>query len=451
MNNFNETTQNTKKKFIGTKTLVAILMVVILLLGFAGGYYFYYFTKVDVVTNSELMQIIRENGIDARKDGDGKFLSDDEEAKIIVDTLLADDLYRKYYTKEEYQKYLSEGDGNYVGIGVSFIEDTTVYRVIGNSPAMKAGIIAGDVIKEGCKVVNGAEQYTSFANLDALQEFLKTLGEGDKAKFKVERNGAMLIEPLTVIKSEYVASYVTYVDNQEMITVMEDQDENFKHTGKSNPSLDNKTAYIALTQFQGDAAEQFINALNYAKEKGRKKLIIDLCDNGGGKLSVLTKIASYLLYNKNKSQTIIAIEESRSAQTNEIRHSYTDSVTSSNNYDKENIEKIVVLANNNTASASECLLLAMLYYGSADFDNNFNEAQNVVIVEGSLGARTYGKGKMQTTYKLKSGAAIKLTTANLYAPDGETSINGTGITTTAENVVSSQQMAISRAIELMTA
>lgn len=450
MNNFNDT-KTTKKKVIGFKTVIAILMVVVLLIGFTAGYYFYRFTKVDVVSNSELMQIIRENGIDATKNIDGKFLTQDEEARIIVDTLLADDPYRQYYTKEEYQAYVAEGNGDYEGLGLVFVGDNTIFKTIGNSPAMRAGIIKGDVIKEGCIVNGGTENYVSFDNFDALSDFLDTIKLNDTVKFKIERNGVMMTNPISITKKEYEASYVTYKDNQKMVAFMEDEEDNYVNNSQCMAELDDNTAYIGLAMFQGDAGEQFANALEFAKNRGRKKLIIDLCDNGGGKLSVLTEIASYLIYNNNKAQTIIAIEESKSAQDNQIRHSYTDSVTSENNYDKQNIEKIVVLANNNTASASECLLLAMLHYGQADLDNNFTDAGNVVIVDGPLGARTYGKGKMQTTFKLKSGAAIKLTTANLYAPDRETSINSVGITTTPENVVSTHSDAIARANALINA
>jgi carboxyl-terminal processing protease len=449
MNNFNDA-KTAKKKVIGFKTIIAILMATVLLIGFTAGYYFYHFTKVDIVSNSELMQIIRENGIDATKNVDGKFLTQDEEAQIIVDTLLADDPYRRYFTKEEYQAYVAEGNGDYEGLGIATINNT-VFKTIGNSPAMRAGLLKGDVIRAGCIVNGGAENYIPINDADSLDSFLNTIKLDDTVKLKIERNGTMMADPISITKKAYEASYVTYKDNQKMIAFMADEEDNYVNNSQCMPELDNNTAYIGLAMFQGDAAEQFANALEFAKNRGRKKLIIDLCDNGGGKLSILTEIASYVIYNKNKAQTIIAIEESKSAQDNQIRHSYTDSVTSENNYDKQNIEKIVVLANNNTASASECLLLAMLHYGQESIDNNFTDAGNVVIIEGPIGARTYGKGKVQTTFKLKSGAAIKLTTANLYAPDRETSINGVGITTTPENVVSTYSDAIARANVLINA
>jgi carboxyl-terminal processing protease len=83
-----------------------------------------------------------------------------------------------------------------------------------------------------------------------------------------------------------------------------------------------------------------------------------------------------------------------------------------------------VLANENTASASECLLGVLVHYGDVLKNNS-----DVILEMNEEGAyRTYGKGIMQTTYMLLSGGALKLTTAKIYWPDGETSIHGVGFT-----------------------
>ena len=91
--------------------------------------------------------------------------------------------------------------------------------------------------------------------------------------------------------------------------------------------------------------------------------------------------------------------------------------------------KIAVLADENTASASECLIGAMLDYGTLTRDA-------LVITETNGVARTYGKGIMQTTYvNFTHGDALKLTTAYIFWPQSHTSIHGIGITTTPENEV----------------
>lgn len=86
--------------------------------------------------------------------------------------------------------------------------------------------------------------------------------------------------------------------------------------------------------------------------------------------------------------------------------------------------EIYVAANGNTASASEALIGAMISYGTIGFDDIF-----ITDTVGQGSARTYGKGIMQTTfYNRVTGEAAKLTTAQIYWPNG-TCIHGTGITT----------------------
>ena len=83
-----------------------------------------------------------------------------------------------------------------------------------------------------------------------------------------------------------------------------------------------------------------------------------------------------------------------------------------------------VLANENTASASECLLGVLVHY------KELLKSESDVILEKNAQNqyKTYGKGIMQTTYKLLSGGALKLTTAKIYWPDYKSSIHGVGFT-----------------------
>lgn len=85
--------------------------------------------------------------------------------------------------------------------------------------------------------------------------------------------------------------------------------------------------------------------------------------------------------------------------------------------------RIYAAGNGNTASASEALLGAMISYGTLGYGDIF-----VTQTAGEDSARTYGKGIMQTTFRNgATGEAIKLTTAEIYWPNG-VSIHGKGIT-----------------------
>ena len=170
------------------------------------------------------------------------------------------------------------------------------------------------------------------------------------------------------------------------------------------------------------------------KERGRENLILDLRNNGGGSLSKLIDIASMLIYNDGEQNTVIAISQKRNGQ--EVF------ATRRNEY-FSNIKKISVIANVNSASATECLIGAMLHYG-----DGFSQDRLVIEEHPTEGARTFGKGIMQTTYWMIKGGAIKLTTGKMFWPDNKTSIHQIGITTTAKNSVPSIN-ALSRAIECL--
>ena len=188
----------------------------------------------------------------------------------------------------------------------------------------------------------------------------------------------------------------------------------------------------------GDADTQFGGALDLMKTKGKTKLILDLRGNGGGRVDVLCKIAGYLIYNGGQRKNPIAFSQAKQSQ--DIYY------TNFNKYNVQ-IKKTVVLADKNTASASECLIGAMLFYGKPQIDGNFSMDNLVISKDAKGNATTYGKGIMQTTFRLYSGEAIKFTTAKLYQPDYETCIQGVGITTTEINQVEDFN-AINRAIEI---
>ena len=157
------------------------------------------------------------------------------------------------------------------------------------------------------------------------------------------------------------------------------------------------------------------------RTRGKSKLILDLRDNGGGFMDILSAISSYLVYGENKNALV-----SYAVHKNGGTESF---YTAGDNFNRD-ITSIAVMANINTASASEALIGAMLYYGRA-FDTT-----KLVIEKNSQGvARTYGKGIMQSTFQFLEGDAIKLTTAYVYQPDKTTCIQGKGIVVTGENAV----------------
>ena len=160
---------------------------------------------------------------------------------------------------------------------------------------------------------------------------------------------------------------------------------------------DGNIGYILLQTFDEGAAEEFIEKYNELKNKGAKKLIIDLRYNTGGLLEECVSIADYML---DKDDVILTAIDAEGREES---------------YKSENIEKpidtdIVVLVNDYSASASEVLAGALKDNGEATI----------------VGEKTYGKGVIQNVFTLADGSKLKLTISEYLTPSG-TRINKIGI------------------------
>lgn len=417
--------KNLKKKiFIGIAT--ALIVAISFTLGF--------FTRIWTMSEKERTVAWVISMIDGHyyceEEGKVKEFTADDYVQAIVDGLL--DKYSDYYTAEEYSDVLQTDEGNNFGIGVKFLksqEDTKLFGVVGNSPVDKAGLKAGDVITGAKK--SGEERINFEYKIDFLS-FLETIPESQTITLYFTRGGAE--QTAIVTKTVFKTSYVKYYDKTTEC--------GFFAQGKVEPKLtatpssfmsglDSKTAYISFDEFHGSAFSQLKTALEYMKNAGKTKLILDLRNNGGGSMSVLCDIASLFI---EKPNSLIACARYKDGSTKEYR-------TRGDNF--FNMEKTIVLANGNTASASECLIGAMKHYGGA-----FN-ANNLVIEKSAQGvAKTYGKGVMQTTYsRWPEKDAIKVTTAIVYQPNN-TTINGVGFIAT-ENCAAETGAGLEKAISLL--
>ena len=176
------------------------------------------------------------------------------------------------------------------------------------------------------------------------------------------------------------------------------------------------------------------------KKRGKTKLIFDLRANGGGYMDVLKEIVELLV--KADGNIIYSYVKEKGKDT---------TFTTRSKYD-DFLKNIVVLADGGTASASECLIGAMLSYGEKEGGNGFSASDVLVGYNARRGDySTYGKGIMQTTYMLSSGGALKLTTAKIFWADGKTCIHGVGVTPVSEENKITEENAIFRAREILLA
>lgn len=411
--------------------LKAVMIAVITALAFFCGF----FTNCIIIGKSGQKASWVINMIDrfyySEEDGKIKRFTEEDYAKMITAYL---DRYSTYYTKEEYLDVLNTDKGNNFGVGISLNADPvlTLYRVVGNSPAYKSGLRRGDKIVGGKR--ENSERVDFSKNADVI-DFISSTQTGEPITFYYTRNGSEE-KTASLTKNVFVTSYVSYEDDE--------YSGEFESEGTNKPEfvsqkktggfpLASDTAYLSFAQFEGDGANQIKIALSFMKSRGKTKLILDLRNNGGGDMDILCRVASQFLYSSDK---VVAIAKYKDGITQSFR-AIGDGMN-------DNIKKITVLANENTASASECLIGAMTYYKRA-FD------ESGLIIEKKDGvARTYGKGIMQTTYEnLLSGDAIKLTTAFIYQPDGATCIHNKGFVAQGNNAVDPEN-AVGRAIEYLS-
>lgn len=309
----------------------------------------------------EVEKHLIKNGLYDYNSGD---LSD-KVAEYIVSSY--GDEYSQYYTKEEFSSFIMSGQATYLGVGVTIVrkdDRILVVSVKDGSPAQNAGIAAGDYITS----VNGIE-YTG-SNVDNAINAIKNSGVGSVITIGADRDGEKLL-------------FNVSVESISKDTVTSDQ-------------LDSSCGYIKISGFDradsesgasdDSTATEFKRQLNELLGKGLEKIVLDLRDNGGGDMAVAVEIADELLPSGEITYTI---------DKNGRKESYSS--------DSDSIKaEFVILANKNTASASEMLIGAMR-------DN----LQTKVV-----GTKTYGKGVMQTVYPFDDGSGMKVTTAKYYTPNG---------------------------------
>jgi len=278
------------------------------------------------------------------------------------------DKYTEYIPEDEMKEFTENITGSFYGIGIYMVadEDTKkiiVYYPIPGSPAEKAGIKSGDAIIS----VDGVEY--EFEDFNIIADNIKGK-EGTKVKLVVERDGENIEFEITRAK----------VETNPITTKV----------------LDNKIGYIKFPSFDQDSSKAFKEKVDELINKGIKSLIIDLRNNGGGIVDECTDIADYFL---DKGKTIIITKDNNNAEE-----------TTKAKYDKIYNLPIVVLVNENSASASEILTGALK-------DNK---------VATVIGDKTYGKGVIQTVITLSDGSGLKITTAQYFTPNG-TEIHEKGI------------------------
>ncbi|MDO4961063.1 MAG: S41 family peptidase [Eubacteriales bacterium] len=320
----------------------------------------------------------------------------DEDRQIVADSIftgmlygLDEDKYSVYYSKETFENEQIRMQGSYVGIGVSIRKSdinggAEVFGVQYNGPAAEAGIDVGDIIMSA----DGVD--LTALSLDEAVNYIR--GEaGTFAELVINRNGETL--ELRVERR-----------NISDITV------------RSKVIQNSRIGYLSISAFSNITETAFYEAVDdLVHEKECEGLIIDLRNNGGGDMNVCLRMIDSLLPDKREPEDTVPAGKDSSGKESENRlllkiedkNGGGDSFFCEDEW-KEDIP-MIILVNEDSASASEIFAGVLQCYG-------------VTVV----GTKTYGKGIVQSVYKLSDDSAIKFTTDNYLLPDGR-HIHGEGI------------------------
>lgn len=271
------------------------------------------------------------------------------------------DPYTEYLSAKDLEEFNNLINSSYCGIGVTVqnnTEDNTllIIDVFENSPAAKFGIQAGDIITKVDGVAYKGEQLGEATN--SIQG-----EEGTVVKVTVLKNDSGKEVDLDITRQSITVDSVV------------------------SEVLEDNIGYIAISQFATNTALEFTTQMDELLSKNIKGLIIDVRDNGGGITTAVEAVADCLL---PKGAIIY----------------YTADKHNNKNYVKAKMDGIdipvVILANENSASASEILVGAVKDNGRG------------VIV----GQKTFGKGVVQQLIPLMDNTAVKVTVEKYFTPSG---------------------------------
>ena len=325
----------------------------------------------DHIVNSYVKEVDKKKLIESAIAGMYSYLEDD---------------YSVYMNKDITDSLQEQLNGKYTGIGVEITltkdKEIIINQVFSNSPASAAGLKKGDILLKLDDVNLKDKEFKYMSN---------TIKNGKKDKYTI-----------------------TYKrNNKEYKTTLTRRDVTIESV---KSEVHDNVGYIKIETFSATTSELVKKSLD-GFGKNVNSLVIDVRDNTGGYLSAAYSTASLFL---KKNSVVYQLKDKNSKIT---KYEAKNGV-----YRK--FDKIAILINEYSASASEVLTLAL--------KDNLNASV--------VGIKSFGKGTVQETEILSSGAMVKYTSAYWLGPKGE-SINEKGIEPDIEEKDTNKQL--DRAIEIV--
>ncbi|GAA3406849.1 S41 family peptidase [Paenibacillus hodogayensis] len=296
----------------------------------------------------------------------GKTVEDSKEKTIdgLIKTL--NDPYTDFFDEEEWKSFQNSLDLNYAGIGMRIGEEEGRFmavEVFQDSPALAVGLQRGDYI------IGVDGKPTAGMQIGDVTGLIRGI-EGTEVTIRVQRGDKELD-----VKPKRGQIHMPVV---------------------SGGMMAGGIGYLNVASFSEEADEQFAAMLDVLKSSGIRGLVVDLRNNPGGLLDTAKNIAEQFI-----ERGILIHTRDRNNIDEPLRIENGQTVAF----------PVVLLVNENSASASEVLTAALQDYKKAV----------------AVGAKTYGKGSVQALYPLQSGGVLKVTVQEYLSPTKRT-VNKVGLT-----------------------
>jgi len=313
------------------------------------------YRQVRILTKT--MLLIRQNYVDESKVSYSNLVS-----SALKGMLQSLDPFSQYLEPTAYKELQEETQGKFGGIGIQIsIKDNTltVISPIDDTPAYRAGILAGDKIVEiNSNKTDSLDMRDAIARLRGLP--------GTPVSIKILRGGEF--KDFTLTREEIKISSV-----------------------KDTRMLDENIGYIRITEFSSPTGPALRKAIEELLAKKMKALVLDQRNNPGGLLSSSIEVSELFL----PKGALIVSTRGRGATSHQAPARAGGPVHFTN-------FPIVILVNGGSASAAEIVSGAL------------HDNKRAVLV----GETTFGKGSVQNIVQIDDGAAARITTAHYYTPSG---------------------------------
>ncbi len=275
-----------------------------------------------------------------------------------------DDPFSRFLDEKALAQLKEMTTGKFVGVGIEITVrdgEVVVISPIDNSPAMKAGILSGDIIKKVNNTVIRGKKLTEIVKLikglpkSNVTLYVEREGFDELLKFNIER---------APIKIRSVAAGIV---------------------------PDGNIGYIKIKNFGSDTTADVRKAIESFNQKNVKKFIVDLRYNPGGLLTAAIGVSDLFL---DKGSVIVSTRGRKGSGKKRLFKAQNDALAKGD---------LVVLINGGSASASEI-------FAGAIRDNRRGKL---------VGTKSFGKGSVQKSFSLDENVGVAITIARYYTPSGE--------------------------------